>query len=82
MTDRSAYPTRKRSLQDGDGGTVPEGVGPAERLAMVWQLTLPDRVVVEVSEADAPVIGKAHLVQNKRAVGRPRDLADVAELKG
>lgn len=41
----------------------------------------PDRVVVEVSGVDAPVIGRAHLVQNKRAVGRPRDLADLAELE-
>lgn len=41
----------------------------------------PDRVVVEVSGVDAPVIGKEHLIRNKRAVGRPRDLADLAELE-
>lgn len=41
----------------------------------------PERVDVEVSGVEAPIIGKAHLIRNKRAVGRPRDLADLAELE-
>lgn len=41
----------------------------------------PNRVVVSVGEVEVPVIGREELVRNKRAVGRPRDEADVAELE-
>lgn len=30
----------------------------------------------------APVLGRAELIRNKRAVGRPQDLADIARLGG
>ncbi len=40
-----------------------------------------DRAVVRVDGLDVPVISLADLKVNKRAVGRPRDLADVQELE-
>lgn len=41
----------------------------------------PDRVTVRVAERDEPVIGRAALLKNKEATGRPRDLADAHELR-
>jgi len=35
-----------------------------------------DRTVVEIDGLRVPVIGKMHLIRNKRAVGRPQDLLD------
>lgn len=42
----------------------------------------PDREEVEVDGQRLPVIGRAHLLQNKRAMQRPQDVADVARLEG
>jgi hypothetical protein len=39
------------------------------------------RVEVEIEGLKIPVIGRSHLIQNKRAAGRPQDLADVARLE-
>jgi len=39
-----------------------------------------NRVLVEIGELEVPVLGRSELVRNKRAVGRTRDLADIAEL--
>src|SRR6266536_1640388 len=41
-----------------------------------WQ----DRVTGRVGEVDGPFIGRAASIRNKRAVGRPRDLADIEGL--
>jgi hypothetical protein len=45
-----------------------------------------DEVISGADTADlgvpAPVIGRAELIRNKRAVGRPQDLADIARLGG
>ena len=41
----------------------------------------PDRLMVRIETLDVPVIGRDALIRNKRAAGRPRDLADVAELE-
>jgi hypothetical protein len=41
-----------------------------------------DRRVVEIEGLSIGVIGRSHLIQNKKAVGRPQDLADVAWLEG
>jgi hypothetical protein len=41
-----------------------------------------DRITVPVAGLDVPVIGRAALIRNKRAAGRPRDLVDAAELEG
>ena len=39
-----------------------------------------NRTTVVVEGLSLPVIGRHHLIQNKRAVGRPRDLADLVDL--
>jgi hypothetical protein len=39
------------------------------------------RMHVDVEGLRVPVIGRADLVRNKKAVGRPQDLADVARLE-
>lgn len=41
----------------------------------------PNRVTVEVDGLTVPVIGRADLLRNKRAAGRPQDLADVSRLE-
>ena len=38
-------------------------------------------ITIEIEGLAIPVIGLAHLVQNKSAVGRPQDKADVARLQ-
>lgn len=37
---------------------------------------------VRIAELDVPFIGRRALLKNKRAAGRPKDLADVAVLEG
>jgi hypothetical protein len=39
------------------------------------------RMTIRIGELEVPVIGREALIRNKRAAGRPRDLADVAELE-
>jgi hypothetical protein len=39
------------------------------------------RICVTLDGVELPVIGKAQLIKNKRAVGRLQDLADVDELE-
>jgi hypothetical protein len=41
----------------------------------------PDRKVVAVEGLSFAAIGRSHLIQNKRSVGRPQDLADVVWLE-
>jgi hypothetical protein len=38
------------------------------------------RMTVPIGGLQVPVIGRDRLIQNKRAAGRPRDLADLADL--
>jgi hypothetical protein len=40
-----------------------------------------NRITVEVSGVRVPVLGRADLLANKKTVGRPQDLADVAWLE-
>jgi hypothetical protein len=40
------------------------------------------RVEVTLAGLSVPVIGRDHLIRAKREAGRPRDLADLAELEG
>ena len=40
----------------------------------------PERLIVEIDGLAVPVIGRDHFLQNKRASGRPQDLADIAHL--
>jgi hypothetical protein len=39
------------------------------------------RITIRLGELEVPVLGRQDLLRNKRASGRPRDLADVAELE-
>jgi len=39
------------------------------------------RVVHDAGSGQVPFIGREHLIRNKRATGRPKDLADVAALE-
>lgn len=39
------------------------------------------RIIVELEGMRLPVLGRAALIQNKRAAGRPKDLADIASLE-
>jgi hypothetical protein len=41
----------------------------------------PSRLQVEIEGMMVPVIGRQHLLQNKKASGRPKDVADVAWLE-
>jgi len=41
----------------------------------------PERIAAEVEGSCFGVIGRPHLLQNKKAAGRPKDLADVAWLE-
>ncbi len=42
-----------------------------------WQ----NRIHVRIGDQTVPTIGKEDFLRNKRAVGRPRDLADVADIE-
>jgi hypothetical protein len=39
------------------------------------------RIEIEVEGIKVNVIGRSHLIANKKAVGRPQDLADIARLE-
>ncbi len=41
----------------------------------------PHRVSARIDEVDIPILGLAHLLQNKRATGRDKDALDVARLE-
>lgn len=41
----------------------------------------PERMIVELEGLFLPVIGRAQLIRNKRASGRPKDLADLSWLE-
>ncbi len=40
-----------------------------------------ERMLVAVDGVEVPVISRRHLIANKRATGRPQDLADIARLE-
>lgn len=42
----------------------------------------PKRTTIQISGSTVPVIGRDELIRNKRALGRKRDLADLAALEG
>ena len=50
--------------------------------AVDFDAAWPERVVVEVAGLRVPVISRHHLLQNKRATGRPQDQADAVWLEG
>lgn len=40
-----------------------------------------NRISASIADIEVPVIGREEFIRNKQAVGRPRDLADVADLE-
>ncbi len=40
-----------------------------------------DRLMIKMQDLEFPVLGRATLIRNKRALGRPQDVADVAWLE-
>jgi len=64
-------------------GVVPRRVDILTSIdAVEFEEAWPQRQEVEVAGLKVPVIGRYHLLQNKRATGRPQDLADAARLAG
>ena len=49
--------------------------------AVTFDEAYAERKVVRMEHVDMPVIGREHLLRNKRAVGRPQDLADASRLE-
>jgi hypothetical protein len=45
-----------------------------------FQEAWPERMEIELEGLMIPVLGRKHLVQNKRALGRPQDQADIDRL--
>lgn len=41
----------------------------------------PERMEIEVEGLTIPILGRTHLIQNKRALGRPQDQADIDRLE-
>jgi hypothetical protein len=41
----------------------------------------PERLEIEIEDLPVSVIGRKHFIQNKRALGRPQDRADVERLR-
>ncbi len=39
------------------------------------------RTLIDMEGLSVPIISREHMIQNKMSTGRPRDVADVAELK-
>ncbi|MGD0483163.1 MAG: hypothetical protein ABSB58_00765 [Gemmatimonadales bacterium] len=50
--------------------------------AVTFEEAWPARTTLTLDGLEVPVIGRDALLRNKRALGRPRDLADVADLEG
>jgi hypothetical protein len=77
---------RREDLQT-PGVVVQIGVAP-RRIAVLTSIdgvafedAWVDRTEVDVEGLRVPVIGRRHLIANKKAVGRPQDLADIASLE-
>lgn len=42
----------------------------------------PERMEIVLEGLTVPIIGRKHFIQNKRALGRPQDEADIERLEG
>ena len=82
-------PLQNLSIEDflKPGTVVQLGVAP-RRIDILTQITgveyqaaASERRLIDIEGLTIPVIGLTHLLQNKSAVGRPQDQADVARLK-
>lgn len=69
------------------GTVIQLGVSPrridilTEITGVEFQEAQTEQLLVNIEGLEIPVIGRSHLIQNKQAVGRPQDLADVARLE-
>lgn len=62
-------------------GVVPSRVDILTGLSGIeFEEAWPRRIVLDLDGTQAPVLGREDLVRNKRATGRPRDLADLDSL--
>lgn len=85
-------PVREMQLSRADleaRGTVIQIGLPPRRIDLMTQLTglefdeaWPHRVLLPVAQVETPFLGRDDLVRNKRACGRPKDLADLVALEG
>lgn len=71
----------------GPGTVIQLGVAP-RRIDILTEITgvnyedaQAEQLLIDIEGMQVPLISLAHLIQNKEAVGRPQDLADVARLK-
>jgi hypothetical protein len=63
-------------------GSVPRRIDILTEITGVDFMTAEcDQLIVSLEGLEIPVIGRSHLIQNKRAVGRPQDQADVTRLE-
>jgi hypothetical protein len=63
-------------------GNVPRRIDILTEITAVDFMTAhADQIIISLEGLRVPVIGRSHLIQNKRAVGRPQDQADVARLE-
>lgn len=86
---RFGAPVSNLSKQDfiTPGTVIQLGVTP-RRIDILTQITgvdyeeaEQDKILINIEGLKIPVIGLLHLIQNKNAVARPQDKADVARLK-
>ena len=69
------------------GTVIQLGVSPrridilTEITGVEFQEAQMEQVLVNIEGLEIPVIGRSHLIQNKKALGRPKDNADVARLE-
>ncbi len=70
-------PVRMRDLHERAEDNVYRAMTPAERIGMMWQLALDAWAFAGI---DVPTISRDRWIVNKRASGRPEDLADVSRL--
>ena len=87
--ERFGAPRRKLTRQDLVTPDVVFQIGIApNRIDLLTSITgvafeeaWPHRVQVTIDGLQVPVLGREQLLKNKRAIGRPKDLADVAWLE-
>lgn len=46
-----------------------------------FQEAWPERMEIEIEGVTVPILGRQHLIRNKRALGRPQDQADIERLQ-
>jgi hypothetical protein len=89
--DRKDWPIRVYRLGEEPPDDLRATTTAAERLAMVWELTLDawelaGREIPNYPREEAPIrivpfLGRETLIQNKKASGRLKDLADLESLE-